>query len=226
MPNWVYNQISIEGPKNEIADIKKQLNQPFTTIQDNYNQETKKWEKKEFAYSNPIFAFWNIHRPLDMETYNLQEDPNADKTKLFDGNNWYNWNVREWGTKWDVGLRDNERFSDTELLEETDTSLLYSIHTAWSPPSSAIQKLSKFVPDCLVVLTYQEEQGWGGEVTYLDGLLIIEEEYDSKCFECGAENTMEYCEHCEDEMCTACHNTRGESSCTHLVEAQVDKLQR
>ena len=121
MPNWVYNQISIEGPENQIADIKKQLNQPFTTIQDNYNQETKKWEKKEFAYSNPIFAFWNIHRPLDMETYNLQEDPNADKTKLFDGNNWYNWNVREWGTKWDVGLRDNERFSDTELIDNNGT---------------------------------------------------------------------------------------------------------
>ena len=135
-----------------------------------------------------------------METYHLQEDPNADKTKLFDGNNWYNWNVREWGTKWDVGLRDDERFRDTELVEETEGSLVYSIHTAWSPPLPAIQKLSKFVPDCLVVLTYQEEQGWGGEVTYLDGLLITEKEYDSQCFECFAENTMEYCEHCEDDM--------------------------
>ena len=66
MPNWVYNQVSIKGPEDQIASIKKQLNQPYTSIQDNYTQETKKWEKKEFSYSNPIFAFWNIHRPLDM----------------------------------------------------------------------------------------------------------------------------------------------------------------
>jgi hypothetical protein len=219
MPNWVYNQVSIKGPEDQIANIKKQLNQPFTMVHDNYNQDTKTWEKKEYSYSNPVFSFWNIHRPIDMETYHKQEDPNADKTKLFDGNNWYNWNVREWGTKWDVGIKDDERFRDTELVEETEGSLVYSIHTAWSPPTPAIQKLSKFVPDCVVVLTYQEEQGWGGEVTFLDGLVVKENEYDSQCFECFAENSMEYCEDCEDEMCTACNTTRGETSCTHLVEA-------
>ena len=89
MPNWVFSGVSIKGPEQQVEDIKKQLNQPFTMIQDNYNQETKQWEKKEFSYSNPVFSFWNIHRPIDMDTYNLQEDPNADKNILFSGNNWY-----------------------------------------------------------------------------------------------------------------------------------------
>lgn len=219
MPNWVFSGVSIKGPEKQVEDIKKQLNQPFTMIQDNYNQETKQWEKKEFSYSNPVFSFCNIHRPIDMDTYNLQEDPNADKNILFSGNNWYDWNNREWGTKWDVGVRDGERYSDTEIREESSGVIYYAFQTAWSPAIPAIQKLSKFVPDCVVGFSYQEENGWGGEMTFLDGQIVQEMEYDSMCNECSTPDKMEYCEECDDEVCLECHYLRGEEICNHLVEA-------
>jgi len=70
----------------------------------NYNVETGQFEDQLTTYSNPVFAFWNIIKPTDMDTYYLQKDPNEDKTVLFSGDNWYDWNVRNWGTKWDVAV--------------------------------------------------------------------------------------------------------------------------
>jgi hypothetical protein len=109
-------------------------------------------EFNDYTYSNPIFAFWNIVKPTDMETYQLQKDPNHNDSIIdFQGNNWYDWNVRNWGTKWDVGVGDKEEYPETELMEEDETSLSYRFNTAWSPPLPAIEKLSAQYPDVSLV---------------------------------------------------------------------------
>ncbi len=36
MPNWVYNTLTIQGPKEEIDYIKDRLNRPFTLAQETY----------------------------------------------------------------------------------------------------------------------------------------------------------------------------------------------
>ena len=36
MPNWVYNTVTIQGPKEEIDYIKDRLNRPFTLAQETY----------------------------------------------------------------------------------------------------------------------------------------------------------------------------------------------
>ncbi len=36
MPNWVYNTLTIQGPKSEIDYIKDRLNSPFTLAQETY----------------------------------------------------------------------------------------------------------------------------------------------------------------------------------------------
>jgi len=98
MPNWVYNSLTIEGSAEDISAIKKQLNTPFSVEHDSYDMESKEMKRKVFEYNNPVFAFWNIIRPLDMETYHKQPDRTKDVFD-FSGNDWYNWNVRNWGTK-------------------------------------------------------------------------------------------------------------------------------
>lgn len=69
MPNWCYNYLSIEGSEKDISAIKAQLNTPFETVHDNWDRETGKMQKKTYKYSNPIFAFWNIIRPTNLEAY-------------------------------------------------------------------------------------------------------------------------------------------------------------
>ena len=117
MPNWTYNSLMITGSKEDISAIKSQLNTPFQRQHDQWSMETQKMELVDTMYSNPVFAFWNIIKPTDIETYQLQKDPKHDNSIIdFKGDNWYDWNVRNWGTKWDVAVRDGEEYPETELM--------------------------------------------------------------------------------------------------------------
>jgi len=70
MPNWVYNTLTIQGPKSEIDYIKDRLNRPFTLAQETFGMGDissmgfpTKIEQVE--YNNPVFAFFNIHSYKD-----------------------------------------------------------------------------------------------------------------------------------------------------------------
>ena len=217
MPNWVFNHLAIQGEKSDIDEVKTQLNSPFTTNYPTYNTETKAYEPSTKTYSNPVFSFWNIIRPTDLDTYYLQEDPNADKSKIWSGDNWYDWNIRNWGTKWDVAQGDYDDWRDT-TLDESDGVVRYRFDTAWSPPCEAIEKLSAQYPQLTFRLSFEEEQGWGGEIHYTNGEGKVIEEYDEKCHECDETNNMDYCEECGCNVCLSCKATRDEGICDHDSE--------
>ena len=210
MPNWVFNTLTIQGPKKQIDYIKYRLNEPFTKMHDSWNMETQELESVEYTFDNPVFAFWNIIRPTDLETYALQKDPKSQSDALngkilFDGDNWYDWNVRNWGTKWDVAVSWDEEYPETELMEESETSLAYRFNTAWSPPEPAIAKLSEQYPNCSFTLSFEEETGWGGEYLFENGSSSEIESYGWKCRECNhIEDETPYCETCEFDMCPEC----------------------
>ena len=228
MPNWVFNTLTIQGNKSEIDYIKTRLNQPFTKIENNW--DTEKWElvEGEYTYSNPVFCFHNIYNHIedgvDVETYMSQRDHSQDLQEVlkYKGNNWYEWNIRNWGTKWDVPVNDNDNYSDTQLVEHKsegeDQWLIYKFDTAWSPPVPAMQKLSKLVPNCVVTLSYEEEQGWGGEIEFVRGEITAESDYDSKCHDCDETNNIDYCEECGSSVCLSCKATQDEGICDHDSE--------
>ena len=173
MPNWVFNQLTIEGSEEDIAKVKAQLNKPFTT------QLSE--DKEPTLYSNPVIAFWNIIAPPEdkIEEY-FGVHGYADGEKQGDTEyNWYNFNRTKWGTKWDIGVADGVKYSETELLEESDTELNYKFNTAWAPPTSAIEELSRQYPEVTIILSYEEESEWGGEIEYLAGEEVSVSEYDS-----------------------------------------------
>ncbi len=70
MPNWVYNTLTIQGPKSEIDSIKDRLNKPFTLAQETFGMgdiSTMGFPTKitQVTYSNPVFSFFNIHSYKD-----------------------------------------------------------------------------------------------------------------------------------------------------------------
>ena len=224
MPNWVYNYIEIEGSKEDISAIKEQLNKPFTRVHDSWNMETKQMELKEVTYSNPVFAFWNIIKPDNIEAYNKQPEHKPNSPLDFSGDDWYNWNVRNWGTKWDVAVADNEQYPDTELLDTEDWSdrLGYKFNTAWSPPTEALAELSAQYPKVVITHSFEEETGWGGEATIQDGSYEEIESYENKCRDCDEINTMEYCENDCGEICSSC-NYLGEADMDCVAECEVHR---
>ena len=218
MPNWVFNTLVVEGDDQlNISRLKKQVGAPFTRKYTDYKSidgELKEVET-ETTFNNPVFAFWNIVKPEDMHAYlhdegtGIPDNPNDEKA-WFQSNNWYDWNVRNWGTKWDVASTDEEIYSETSLIDEgiDDNQkyfLVYRFDTAWSPPIPVIEKLSKQYPSLKITLDYEEETGWGGEIEFTDGQEIVLSEYGWQCRECSAQlEETPWCDDCEYDMCPEC----------------------
>jgi hypothetical protein len=229
MPNWCYNYLDISGDEALIADVKRQLNKPFVKDHDSWNMATGQMEISQTTYSNPVFAFHNIynHRQdgISDEEYIKQPDfkQPLEESLMFKGNHWYDWNVRNWGTKWDVAVHDNDKYPETELHDESTTTLGYKFHTAWSPPIEVITKLSEQYPSLEMNLSYEEETGWGGSVNFNNGIATEEESYDNKCRDCDSLNTLEYCEEGCGEICESCHYM-GEADLECVAECDTHKV--
>jgi hypothetical protein len=86
-----------------------------------------------------------------------------------ESDNWYDWNIENWGTKWDA--RDVE-------TSHTPGRLSYYFHTAWAPPFPVALKLASAHPDAVVRLEYEEEQGWGGMIEAAGNVIVDESAYD------------------------------------------------
>lgn len=67
----------------------------------------------------------------EQEALELQEDINV---KKFGFKNWYDWQVANWGTKWDI-------CEATITPSDDGYAATMSFDTAWSPPVAAYEKL-------------------------------------------------------------------------------------
>jgi len=224
MPNWVYNGLTIEGNTEQVKSLIKQMNKPFVdSIKPNgdlaYSIEQRK-------YVNPIFSFRNIIAPTDMEAYHSVPTFPEKFDMKFEGNDWYNFNNREWGTKWDVAVAEGDEYPTTNIQESENGDnyvVHYNFETAWSRPLPAIEKLSAQYPTLLFTLSYQEETGWGGEMEFLRGEIISSSEYDSQCRDCDAVDCLEFCEDCGNEICNVC-NWLGEADLDGVAECETHKI--
>ncbi len=129
--------------------IKDQLNRPFERTYTHYwDRETQGFITKTVKYNNPVFSFWNIKAPLDLEAYEKQSDFNS--ADPYGGDDWYSFNNREWGTKWDVAKSDEDEYSDTCMTDfkadGMDNWVGYRFDTAWAPPVQAMIHLSNQYP--------------------------------------------------------------------------------
>ena len=224
MPNWVYNGLTIEGNPEQVKSLIKQMNTPFVdSIKPNGDLAYSIQQRK---YVNPIFSFRNIIAPTDLEAYHSQPVFPEKFSLAFAGNDWYNFNNREWGTKWDVAVAEGDEYPTTNM-EEAENGENYVVHynfeTAWSRPLPAIEKLSSQYPTLLFTLSYEEETGWGGEMEFLRGVVISESEYDSMCRDCDATDQMDFCEDCEEIICSNC-NWLGEADLKAVAECDTHKI--
>lgn len=83
--------------------------------------------------------------------------------------NWYDWQVKHWGTKWDACHLETEH---------QGTGLTWRFDTAWAPPLPVLEALAQQHPEITFTLWYQEEQGWGGEISVRGSDLLEETSWD------------------------------------------------
>lgn len=155
MPNWVYNNLSIDGTAEQISIIKEVL-----TVARPYHHDTEngKWVMSEGG----TYTFWGVVAPDNLEEYF-----GSSSTTL----GWYDWNCEHWGTKWDM--------CNPEVHIDDPETLQVAFETAWSPPTEWFSALVAKFPELAISLSYEEEQGWGGEYSSNgDGTWSQTEEYD------------------------------------------------
>jgi len=145
MPNHVYNWISVE---------------------EKYAEKIEEISKVGLAqYYKPM--------PKDLEKTTFPDETMTKKRsdhliKLYGHNNWYEWAIDNWGTKW--GCYDNEY--DRDVNTE-----LYSYTTAWSPlDMELLDMLAKDIPTFW--FGWEEEQGFGQEWEYKNGVSRLDLEWD------------------------------------------------
>lgn len=195
MPNWVYNNVSVSGKTEDLLAFAKKAEQQYetqwVTSEWKWDEEQKKnvripeEERKveiELSGVSPL-SFWNFIRPADEELpyyfghkVKPEDEPDPDATSeermakalTFSGSGSYDWNVREWGTKWDA----NDAELDTDLAEldgHINNTLSYRFSTAWSIPTPVFEAMIKQHPELDFDFSSEEEQGWGAEFTSSDG---------------------------------------------------------
>ena len=168
--------------------------------------------KQRLAQADPELLSWMVPQPK------------------FEGDqDWYQWNVNNWGTKWDVAVHNDDKYSDTDLQDEDEYSLCYRFNTAWGIPEEAIMTLTEQYPRLMLDLEFEEETGWGGRTTYqmndFGVLRTIESEWNWKCMECDYcelnDPLDNYCEDCEEIVCPECNsNNHLNDKCqTHGVQS-------
>jgi hypothetical protein len=169
MPNWVYNTLDVIGKPEEVNEFINFMNTGYTVKLSHYEGGEDGTALKEIIKDYEHKSIFNFHALLPIPT-----DPKLyDDQKLEDGlfiQPWYNWNIANWGTKWNARDISLERMGEGEAV--------YNFSTAWSPPMPIIDRLRKLFPTTTFFFRYQEEQGWGGEVTIRSGSVVHTEEWD------------------------------------------------
>ena len=135
MPNWCSNNISIQGSTETVKNLWDQANQENSGLLNAMVPMPK--ELRETTSPTPQEGQANYKGPQP----------------LIDGcDNWYDWAVKHWGTKWDI---------DVEGLEYTDNGdgtaqISGWFESAWAPPIQAYDKFLDDMDGCSLYATYEE----------------------------------------------------------------------
>ena len=182
MPNWSYNNLSITGSAEKMKEfydiaLKPNINNDITfcfsnffpmpekiknTIAPSASALGKKWINADTSKIRDITISEMLGSKSDVELIpcenNTQEKCDALK-KEFGADNWYEWNIIKYGTKWDI---------DADDYVKADEEFNVNFDTAWSPPTQFLYNLQKMFPDLEMRLTYQLEGSDDCGVLYTD----------------------------------------------------------
>ena len=145
MPNWCDNQITITGPNSVIDKIEKIV-----------KEESNDAEKGLLQFFHPM-----PKELLDTEagpiakTKAEKEERKARKLE-FGAENWYDWRVNNWGTKWEVcefyGV-DRQYHSEQS---EGESTISFAFSSAWAPPIGAYEMFLEKNEECSLRAFYYE----------------------------------------------------------------------
>ena len=106
--------------------------------------------------------------------------------KKYGTDNWYDWNIANWGTKWDC--------SSSECGYQTDEKTYFSVNfdSAWSPPSNWFYKVAQMYPKLNFKLSYYECGCWFAGVMYSQNGEVGEEQGEPEYIDSNSGEVVTY----------------------------------
>jgi len=174
MPNHITNRLTIIGTEEQVAQVRAEIKgekedqfidfntfvaipkelqgtiSPMTILtQKEYDIQEEKIATDNLTENE---RNWGISRGLTRELSNEYKEK-------FGTDNWYDWQTRNWGTKWNA----------YEQVEHDENELEFD--TAWSTPLNAMEHLSKKYPQVEFKVRYADEDfGYNvGEYSIIHG---------------------------------------------------------
>ena len=134
--------------------------------------------------------------------------------------NWYDWNINNWGSKWDcydIGDENTENY-EKGLIH-------YYFSTAWSPISKVIAELARQYPKLDFEYNYYEggSDFWGKEF-YSKGKLKSFEDGELSTASCEIKEFFEGSEHHTCRICENLYECNGNLElCDDCLEEELNK---
>lgn len=184
MPNWCDNNLYIKGDKATLLDfIQKVKNTPEQT-----EKRKQNYDILQNLYPTPQELVDTVSGWSNDETVQAEREKQYEANRAkYGSSDWYDWNNKNWGTKWGD--------SDTYLVEDEDKigdSIEFQFQSAWAPPIEGIAKIATMFPTLEFAISYFESgMGFYGFATfqsdgdYLDNCEEVEdiEGYDKIDFD-------------------------------------------
>lgn len=170
MPNWAYNTLTVRGTKEELEEFDRKFKGHYPRYG---GEQTPPDEPEDYTFS----AFVPVPAEVLAKEYSPTYGANRTFGETMTEVCGYNWQVWNWGTKWDV------RMSEVEKSEEEYT---YRFDTAWDWPAEWLKRTTILFPHLVFEIASTEESGaFNFTATAQDGsifdivdLPFEEEEFD------------------------------------------------
>lgn len=143
MPNHVKNIVTFNGDKDLAVKIIESIRQD----------------------DEPIGSI-DFNKIIPMPDNIYKGDLSFNDLEKYGKDNWYDWSIENWGTKWNA--------YEAERALEFDNFIVF--YTAWAAPHPVIEKLSDMYPEIQITHCWADEDiGYNcGKVDYKGGEVIDE----------------------------------------------------
>jgi len=145
MPNWCFNTLTIDAT----TEGGKVLAEAF--------RPKYKYEDSNNLYARPFQDLMPCPEELHITAgYSGDKEKQTELEALYEANkakhgyaHWYDWQIANWGTKWDARVEDYQDDNPKDVMVYFDT--------AWSPPTEFFKFFADKYPDARFENEYNEE---------------------------------------------------------------------
>lgn len=218
MPNWCFNSVIISAEtESELQEFIKFATQ--THRAEYYEPFSDERKVEEHA----VGVFWNFITPPEeiREEYFGRQPRYSDSLPVSDpnwwaqaeerravSNHWYDWNITNWGTKWDI-IFDEQSENHIEQDKDGSWSMLWYFETAWSPAEPVFRAIAERFPNLTFSYEITEEANfYAGKLLFKNGVCVSEQFVESPRHEDYVALDI-LCVSCSDDEVEECYLKGG-----------------